>query len=122
MKRNILRSGAFGVMLLLSGVALGNSGEIVNKDSISTETLTTLEVKIFPRNNGVIAVNFRKQPKETVEVKIFTFDGDRVYREKVSYNEIISKRYDLSKLPDGNYYVEVSTDFYLVRQLVEKLN
>ena len=122
MKRNILRSGIFGFLVLLSGAAFGNSSEIEYKDSARTEIPSTLEVKIFPRNNGVIAVNFKKRLDETVEVKIFTEDGDRIYKEKISSSEIVSKRYDLSELPDGNYYFEVSTESYLVRQLVEKEN
>jgi hypothetical protein len=122
MKRNFLRSGVFGLLILLSGAAFGNSSLNENKDSIKTENVSTLEVKIFPRRNGVIAVNFRKKPSETVEVKIFTIDGERLYKEEISSDEIVSKRYDLSNLPDGNYYFEVSNDNYLVRQLVEKQN
>lgn len=122
MKRNILKSGVFSLLIVLSGAALGNNSFDKNKDSIKTERPTTLEVKIFPRNNGVIAVNFKKNVNETVEVKIFTFTGEQIYKEKVSTNEIVSRRYDLSNLSDGYYYFEVSNGSYLVKQLVEKKN
>lgn len=124
MKRNFLRSGALAILIGLSSVALGNNNPNEIKDSIRTENVSTLEVKIFPRSEGVIAVNFRKQLNETVEVKIFAKDGQLIYKEKISSSskEIVSKRYNLSKLPDGKYYIEVSNDHYLVRQLVEKQN
>lgn len=122
MKTNILKSGVLALMIGLSGAALGNPSLTGNKDSITTETTSTLEVKIFPRNNGVIAVNFKKKADETVEVKIFTFTGEQIYKEKVSSNEVVSKRYDLSNLSDGYYYFEVSNGSYLVKQLVEKKN
>jgi len=122
MKRNILKSGVFSLLIVLSGAALGNTSLDKDRDSIKTETTSTLEVKIFPRSNGVIAVNFKKRTDETVEVKIFTYGGEQIYKEKVSSNEIVSKRYDLSNLSDGYYYFEVSNGNYLVRQLVEKKN
>ena len=124
MKRNFLRSGALAILIGLSSVALGNNNPNEIKDSIRTENVSTLKVKIFPRSEGVIAVNFRKQLNETVEVKIFAKDGQLIYKEKISSSskEIVSKRYNLSKLPDGKYYIEVSNDHYLVRQLVEKQN
>ena len=122
MKRNILKSGVLSLLIVLSSAAFGNTTVIGDKDSIKTENSHSLEVKIFPRNNGIIAVNFKKSMDETVEVKIFTFTGEEIYKEKVSRHEVISKRYDLSNLSDGYYYFEVSNGNYLVRQLVEKKN
>lgn len=122
MKRNYLRSGALALMITLSGAAFGGNGEIRDKETIKTEKSYSLEVKIFPRSNGMVAVNFRKQIDETVTVKIFTFDGEKLYNEKVRRNEIVARRYDLSQLPDGYYYFEVTNGNYLVRQLVNKKN
>jgi hypothetical protein len=123
MKRNFVKSGVLALLIGLSGVALGNTvNEEKNKDSITASTSNTLEVKIFSRNNGVVAVNFRKQLDETVKVKIYNFEGEMIYDEKVKSNEVISKRYNLSKLPDGYYYFEVSNGNYLVKQLVDKKN
>lgn len=123
MKRNFVKSGVLALLIGLSGVALGNTvNDDKNKDSITASKSTTLEVKIFPRSNGVVAVNFRKQLDETVKVKIFNFEGEMIYDEKVKSDELISKRYNLSKLPDGYYYFEVSNGNYLVKQLVDKKN
>ena len=122
MKRKFLKSGVLALLIVLSGAAFGNTGVIENKDSITAEKSATLEVKIFTRSNGMVAVNFRKQLDETVKVKIYNFDGELIYNEKVSEKEIVSKRYDLSKLPDGYYYFEVSNGNYLVKQLVNKKN
>ena len=123
MKRNFVKSGVLALLIGLSGVALGNTyNDEKNKDSITASTSTTLDVKIFTRGNGVVAVNFRKQLDETVKVKIFNFQGEMIYDEKIKSEELISKRYNLSKLPDGYYYFQVSNGNYLVKQLVDKKN
>ena len=109
-------------MIGLSGVALGNDGKIESKDGITATKSQTLEVKIFPRSNGTVAVNFRKQLDETVKVRIYNFQGEMIYNEKVKEDEVISKRYNLTKLPDGYYYFEVTNGNYLVKQLVKKMN
>ena len=122
MKRNFVKSSVLALLIGFSSVALGNS-EIKNEnDSIGTRESNSIQVNIYPRKNGFVAVNLRKQLEETIELKIFTQEGTKVYEEEIKNDELVSKRYNLSSLPDGYYYFEVSNTNYLVRQLVKKQN
>jgi hypothetical protein len=122
MKRNFIRSGVLALLIGFSSVALGNPEVKNDKDSTTAKSSSSLQVNIYPRKNGFVAVNFRKQLEETVEIKIFTRKGAQVYVEKVTEDQLIGRRYNLSNLPDGYYYFEVSNGNYLVRQLVNKQN
>ena len=123
MKRNFLKSGALGLLIVLSSAAFGNT-TVNDKDKniVKTEKSGSLEVKIYPRANGLIAVNFRKNQNETVEVKIYTQNGTQIFDEKIKSHELVARKYNLQSLPDGYYYFEVSNGNYLVRQLVKKEN
>ena len=122
MKRNILKAGALALIIGLSGTAFGNPYINKSNNSIADDKSEKLEVNVYPRENGLIAVNFKKELDETVEVKIYTLSGKRVFREKISTHELVAKKYDMTRLPDGEYIVEVSNDNYLTRKVVEKLN
>lgn len=126
MKNGFLKTGILALLITLSSVAFGNAeGTANDKDSTATTATTTsatLEVKIYPRDKGSVAVNFRKQLNETVKVIIYDNSGKQIFDEKISKDELVMRRYDLSNLPDGNYYVEVSNGNYLVKQLVKKVN
>ena len=123
MKRNFFKSGVLALLIGLSGAAFGNP--TVNdkeKARVETEKSGSLEVKIYPRDNGFVSVNFRKNENETVEVKIYTRGGEMIFDEKIKSSELVARKYNLQSLPDGYYYFEVSNGNYLVRQLVNKEN
>ena len=101
---------------------IGPSEFVKNNDSIKEVKSQKLEVNVYPRSNGIVAVNFKKEANETVEVKIYTLTGKRIFKEKISTHELIAKKYDMTRLPDGQYIVEVSNDNYLTRKVVEKTN
>lgn len=122
MNRNFLKSGALALMIGLSGTVLGNAEIVKNSDSIKEVKSQRLEVNVYPRENGIVAVNFKKEANETVEVKIYTLTGRRIFKEKISTHELIAKKYDMTRFPDGQYIVEVFNDNYLTRKIVEKTN
>ena len=70
MNRNFLKAGALALMIGLSGTVLGNSEIVKNNDSIKEVKSQKLEVNVYPRSNGLVAVNFKKEANETVMVKI----------------------------------------------------
>ena len=122
MKTNYLKSGVLVVLMALSGVALGNTEIVKSNDNISSGELNGFEVNVYPRENGLIAVNFKKDINETVEVKIYTLYGKRVFKQKISTHEMVANRYDMTRLPDGQYIVEVKNRDYIIRKVVNKVN
>ena len=122
MNRNFIKAGILSLMIGLSGTATGSPVLFENNYGITVDASPVLDVKIYPRAKGLIAVNFKKQLNETVIVKIFTLNGTRIFKEKITTHELVAKRYDMTRFPDGQYIIEVSNENYLVRQVVKKKN
>lgn len=79
--------------------------------SFATVSAKDLE-KVLKDKEKITVVNFSKLKKGT-EIKIKDTNGVSLYQESVEKTGAYSKSFDLSKLPDGTYFIEVNTQSQL---------
>lgn len=86
-------------MLFVAGIATG---------AFAAESIKADEtVQIKKTETAKVAVTFTEAPTGTVIVKISDSQDRLIMRDRISQSEAFVKNYDLERLPEGTYSIEV---------------
>ncbi|MBS0000030.1 MAG: hypothetical protein KFF73_13710 [Cyclobacteriaceae bacterium] len=77
---------------------------------------STLNAAIWHRKDGTVSVNFEKKPNEVVIIKLFNGNELLILQDAFSKDNLVACRYDLSKLPKGDYFFEVTNKHDVLRK------
>ncbi|MGB0521543.1 MAG: DUF3244 domain-containing protein [Flammeovirgaceae bacterium] len=70
-----------------------------------------VKVELFQRKGKVIALHFEKPDKEVIKIKIYdTTTNKVVFTGSKKKHDLGIIRYDMSRLPEGSYKIEVSSN------------
>ena len=98
-----LHSGKDSVLATTSLVALSENVEVLSYEG------KNLQCRIIEHRNQVVAVHYATVSEGLVKIKILNEDTQQVVHiDRVRKRKMAVKKYDLSKLPEGKYMVEVA--------------
>jgi hypothetical protein len=100
---------------LYAGIPASSEGD-KKSDIDSTKKTTALNAAIWHRKDGTVSVNFEKKPNEVVFIKLYDDRENLLLQEAFRKDNLVSYRYDLSKLPQGAYYIEVTNKRDVLRK------
>lgn len=93
---------------------------LANVDKAEKEKSAEVKAQIIPAKNDLIYVQLEKAGKGKVYIEISDLQGHVLHLETVKDETKILKRFDISQLPSGAYYYEVSSDYYTLKKKIEK--
>lgn len=93
---------------------------LANVDKAEKEKSAQIKAQIFSSKNDMIYVQLEKAGKGKAYIEISDLQGNVLHFESVKDETKILKRFDISKLPAGAYYYEVSSDYYTLKKKIEK--
>lgn len=105
----------FSFPFLYAGSLAPSDGDS-KSDMDSVKKGNTLNAKIWHRKDGTVSVNFEKTPDEVVIIKLYDNRENLLLQEVFRKDNLVSYRYDVSKLPPGPYYFEVTNKNDVLRK------
>lgn len=106
-------------LLISSGlIAAGHSPDFDgdSKSRVDEKKKQPLNAAIWHRKDGTVSVNFEKKPDEVVIIKIFNDKETLILQDAFRKENVVMYRYDLSRLPRGEYYFEVTNKNDVLRK------
>ncbi|WP_109830596.1 hypothetical protein [Reichenbachiella versicolor] len=112
---NIFKSTLIALVLFSSSSVFAKTGKLLDE----TKT-AAIDVVIEQQKTGKVLVGFQKFGSDVVKIKIYDADGAALYSERVKNASLVLKRFDVSRLPEGDYSYEVSIADYAVEKTISK--
>lgn len=93
---------------------------LANVDKANDEKSVEVKAQIFSSKQDMIYVQLEKAGKGKVMIEISDQNGHVLHSESVKEETKILKRFDISNLPAGSYFYEVSSEFYTLKKKIDK--
>lgn len=93
---------------------------LANVDKANDEKSVSIEAQIFSAKQDLIYVQLDKAGKGKVYIKISDQEGHVLHSESIKEEIKMLKRFDISKLPTGSYFYEVSSEYYTLKKKIDK--
>lgn len=106
--------------LLAIILTIGSSAFATGVKKGKTSSTENVNVTLVPyANNKGITLKAANESKESVSVAIYDVAGETVFNEVIKTSPVIDRSYNLNSLPNGVYYVAVTTDSYTVTKTLD---
>lgn len=93
---------------------------LAHVDKAEKEKSAEISAQIFSPKNDMIYVQLEKAGKGKVSIQISDIKGNIIHFESLEDQTKILKRFDISKLPSGVYFYEVSSEYYILKKKIAK--
>lgn len=93
---------------------------LANVDRANDEKRVEVRAQIFSAKNDMVFVQLEKAGKGKVYIQISDQDGHVLHSESVKEEVKVLKRFDVSNLPAGSYFYQVTNENYTLRKKIEK--
>jgi hypothetical protein len=116
--KKLLLSTAAALLISTGFMAAGPSPDFDGdtKEGVEKKKKQPLNAAIWHRKDGTVSVNFEKKPDEVVIIKIFNDKETLILQDAFRKETLVTYRYDLSRLPSGDYYFEVTNKNDVLRK------
>lgn len=78
----------------------------------------SFQAVIFTRLDGSVSVNIEKAPHESILVRLYNNRGQVIHEKKMGKKDLVTRNYQLNKLPKGTYTFEVASQSKVYRKEV----
>ncbi|MEO9965112.1 MAG: T9SS type A sorting domain-containing protein [Reichenbachiella sp.] len=106
-------------VLVIAIIALSTSAFTFVDDAKPAES--EIKAEIFSHTNDMVFIQLQKPTEGRLKISIVDEKGELLYTETVKKGLTTLKRFDISKLPSGNYLYKVSSQSYSVAKKIEKI-
>ena len=116
--KKLLLSTAVALLISAGFITAGPSPDFDgdSKAEVEKKNKQPLNAAIWHRKDGTVSVNFEKKPDEVVIIKIFNDKETLILQDAFRKENLVSYKYDLSRLPSGDYYFEVTNKNDVLRK------